>query len=294
MSEPLGIIGLGRIGLPAAKAWLNLGYKVFGCDLDPHALNEFSTAGGTALATPADVARQAHAIMVLVLNDDQVTQVINGKNGILEGSHPRTTVVCMSTINRRTLESVADSCHEKNIPLVDCPFTGGPARIPTRTLTLIAAAPQDTLNRVNKILEGIGKINYAGVIPGEGQSIKHCNQLLVGITHAATMEVIALARKLDLDPALVASVAGNGIAGSDYFRLLSESVLKGTSSPGRLGQMCKDMNIVKNTLEENEMRASVAEAACAYFSIAQRQGMEQREGADLIHVVERWKGEIGK
>jgi len=287
MSEPLGIIGLGRVGLAAAKAWLDRGYKIFGYDIDPSALNEFAASGGTAVDSPEEVAQRALIIMILVLNDDQVTEVVTGKDGILRAGEPGRTVVCMSTIRRETLEFISGRCDERKIAFVDCPFTGGVARIPSGSLTLIAAAPQLALDQVRPVLEVIGKIVYAGPTPGQGQAVKHCNQLLVGVTQAATMEVITLARKLGLDPSLVTSVAGSGIAGSDYFRLLSESILKKTPSPGGLGQMCKDMAIVKDALRKAGMHAPVASAAAEYFSAAEKLGMKDRESADLIEVVER-------
>jgi 3-hydroxyisobutyrate dehydrogenase-like beta-hydroxyacid dehydrogenase len=297
MSEPIGIIGLGRVGLPAAKAWLNDGHKVFGYDINPLAVDEFVAAGGIDLPAPADVARHAYSVIVMVLNDDQAMEVVKGKNGVVHGTHADTNIVCMSTINQRTVESLAALCQEKNIAFVDCPFTGGPARIASRDLTLIAAAPPEALQRVERILQAIGKITRVGTSPGQGQAVKHCNQLVVAVTHAATMEMITLARKLGLDPALVTSIVANGIAGSDYFRLLSKSVLNNTPSPGSLGQMCKDVDIVKNTLREYDMRAYVTEAAARYFAVAREQGMSEREGADLIRVVEQMadgEWEIGK
>lgn len=288
MAEPIGIIGLGRIGLTAAKAYVKAGYAVTGYDIHPAAMEDLASAGGTAVTDPGEVARHASVILILVLNDDQVLSVIHGENGILPSS-PRKglTLVCMSTIRRQTVERIYGECLKKGIDLIDCPFTGGPARIATRALTLIAAAPVDQVDRVTPALEVIGKITHAGAVPGMGQTVKHCNQLLVGVTQAATMELIALSRRLGLDPALVASVAGNGIAGSEYFRLLTESVLHQEPSPGGLGQMCKDMAIVRDTLSEAGMRGRVAIAAADYFAAALEMGMANREGADLIEVVEK-------
>ena len=286
MHEPIGIIGLGRIGLAAAKAWLHHGYHVFGYDISDAACNHLALAGGTTARSAEEVARKAKVIIILVLNDEQAIAVMTGSDGILQGAGKDSTIICMSTIRGETLEYLAAKCAEKSVGLVDCPFTGGTARVAARTLTLIAAAPPPLLERVSVILETIGRIVYAGTRPGQGQAVKHCNQLLVGVTHAVTMEVIMLARKLGLDPAFVASVAGSGIAGSDYFRLLSESVLTARPSPGGLGQMCKDMDIVGDTLRAAGMQAYVGAAAARYFSAASRRGMGDREGADLITVVE--------
>ena len=66
----------------------------------------------------------------MVLNDQQVIDVVTGENGILKGIRSGATIIGMSTINRSNLESVADKCTEQGIGFVDCPFTGGPARIP--------------------------------------------------------------------------------------------------------------------------------------------------------------------
>ncbi len=286
MTKKIGIIGLGRTGMPAAVAYLARGYEVYGCDRRPEVLKDFREQGGVAMSNPEEVARQVGIILILVLNDHQVTNVFTAEHGILKGMEKGSIVICMSTINRSTLETVAELCAEKGIGMVDCPFTGGPARIKEGNLTLIAAARDEIINRVAPVLEVIGRIVHVGKKPGMGQSVKHCNQLLVGVTHAATMEVITLARKLGLDPAVVSEVIASGIAGSDYFRLLSESVLQNKPSPGGLGQMCKDVSIVVNTVRQVNMPAYVATAASKYFSAAEALGMHDREGADLIEIVE--------
>lgn len=286
MNKTIGIIGLGRTGMPAAKAYLSAGYKVFGCDKNPEVVKEFESMGGTHFSHPAEVADKTRAILIMVLNDNQVDEVMTGENGILQKAEPGTTIICMSTINRQNLVSVAEACIENGANFVDCPFTGGPARISDGSLTLIAAGPSKLISDITPVLEVIGNIVHVGEEPGLGQATKHCNQLLVGTTHAAVMEVITMARKLGLDPSLTCEVISSGIAGSDYFRLLSESVLEKKPSPGGLGQMCKDMSIVSNTTREIKMPAYVATGAALYFLTAELRGMQDREGAELIKVVE--------
>ena len=286
MSSTIGIIGLGRVGMPVAQAYIIAGYNVVGYDIRSEVLRELSKIGGEAARSSGEVASVSDVIMIMVLNDKQVLEATINDGGILAGVRQGSVVICMSTIRQKTLTSIWKKCEEKNIDFIDCPFTGGPARIATHSLTLIASGKQDVLEKIRPILNVIGKIIPAGSTPGMGQAIKHCNQLLVGVTHAATMEVITLARKMNLDPALVAQVVGSGIAGSDYFRLLAESVINNKPSPGGLGQMSKDMSIVTDTLNAVAFDAKVAHAASRYFSTATEQGMDDREGADLIRIVE--------
>jgi 3-hydroxyisobutyrate dehydrogenase-like beta-hydroxyacid dehydrogenase len=285
--EKIGIIGLGRVGMPVANAYIKAGYRVFGYARRPQVIEKFEEMGGIYHSSPAEVAMQCNIIIVMVLNDQQVIDVISGGTGLLKGILQGSTIICMSTINRSSLETVAAQCKERNVGFVDCPFTGGPARVQTASLTLIAAAPEELIESITPVLKVIGNVFHVGNHPGLGQAVKHCNQLLVGSTHAATMELITLARKLKLDPALVCKIVGSGIAGSDYFRLLSDSVLNNKPSPGGLGQMCKDVSIVSNTMDEVKMPAYIAKAAAKYFKLAEELGMQNKEGADLIEVIEK-------
>ncbi len=281
----VGIIGLGRCGMPAAEKYLQSGHQVFGYDRLGELVSRFEGLGGIPAASAAEAAGKAETVIVLVLNDEQVIEVITGRNGVLEGVRPESMVICMSTINRDNLQLVADGCAAREVRFVDCPFTGGPARIAAGTLTLIAAAPREVLEAARPILEVIGKITVAGDEPGMGQAVKHCNQLLVTAIHAATIELITLAERSGVDAGLVCEVVGSGIGGNDYFRLLSRAILEDTTSPGGMGQLWKDVNIVVNSGRRHNLPLLVATAASHYFNMAISQGMAGEDSARLIEVM---------
>ncbi len=287
MTEKIGIIGLGRCGMPAAEKYIENGYQVFGYARRPEVIKRFQEIGGIYVENPASVAQNVDTIIIMVLNDPQVIEVITGPNGILDGAHENLKVIGMSTIRRENQEWVAQKCEEKGIQFIDCPFTGGPARVKAGTLTLIVAAPTPLVEKCRKVLEVIGKIHHVGEKVGMGQSVKHCNQLLVCVTHAAVMEVILMARRLDLDPAMVCDIVGKGIGGSDYFRLLSKSILEHVPSPGGLGQLAKDIGIVINTAHNLRIPLYTATSAYQYFMAAISMGLENMDGADTMKVLER-------
>ena len=272
--------------MPAAKQFMDHGYTVYGYARRPEVIAEFEKMGGRHVANPAQAARPASVVVVMVLNDEQVQDVLLGENAVLGSITPGATVICMSTINRENLEKMHRHCAQQKIKFVDCPFTGGPARIEKGTLTLIAAAAKDVLDPVRPILECLGEITYAGDQPGMGQSIKHCNQLLVTTIHAATIELIMLARKSGVDPELVCKVVGSGIGGNDYFRLLSKGILENTTSPGGMGQLYKDVSIVVNAGRREKLPLLVANAASQYFTMASARGMDGEDSARLIEILE--------
>jgi 2-hydroxy-3-oxopropionate reductase len=287
MTERIGIIGLGRCGMPAAEKFVKAGYEVFGYARRPEVIAEFQNLGGIHMENPAKVAAGVKCVIVIVLNDDQVKDVVTGENGILEGASPGSTVICMSTINRSNLEWVANQCAQREIGFVDCPFTGGPARVTAGTLTLIAAAAPEILAKARPALEVLGQITLVGDQPGMGQAVKHCNQLLVTAIHAATIELITLAEKTGADPKLVCEVAGSGIGGNDYFRLLSKAILENTASPGGLGQLWKDVNIIVTTAREHNLPLLVTLSTAQYFNMAVAQGMANEDAARLIDIMRK-------
>lgn len=285
MDRNIGIIGLGRCGMPAAQRLIANGFKVFGYARRPEVIQKFEGLGGTFRPSPAEVARQVPVVIVMVLNDAQVIDVIAGPKGILTAADEGSTIVCMSTINRESLDRMLGECNARKVKLIDCPFTGGPARIPTGALTLIAAAPEKDLAPCRKILELLGKITYAGEIPGMGQAVKHCNQLLVTAIHAATAELIILAKNTGVDPKLVCDVVGSGIGGNDYFRLLSKAILENTTSPGGMEQLWKDINIVITSSRRHNLPLLVSSAVAHYFNMCVAQGLAKEDSARIIDVM---------
>ncbi len=286
MSEAIGIIGLGRMGMVAAKKYIKEGYKVAGYARRSEVIQEFTKAGGIALRNSREVAENSGKVIVYVLNDQQVIDVVTGVDGILKGSHKETRVICMSTIDKDNLEWVADQCSTKGVGFIDAPVTGGPPRIEAGTLTIIAAGDKELIEKCRALLEVQGKITYVGEKPGLAQLVKHCNQLLVATTLAATIEVITLARKQGLDPLLVCKIVGSGISGSDWFRLITSSILENTPAVGGLGQMCKDIGLVINDSRRVQTPLIVASAAYQYFLAALSLGMENAEVHEVIKVLE--------
>jgi 3-hydroxyisobutyrate dehydrogenase-like beta-hydroxyacid dehydrogenase len=271
--------------MPAAQRFLENGFRVYGFARRPDVIQKFATFGGESMPSPAAVATHAPVVIVMVLNDGQVIDVITGPQGVLKSAAEGSTVICMSTINRDNLDWMAKECNAQKVDFIDCPFTGGPARIANGTLTLIAAAPEPVLSPCRGILEVIGKITLAGETPGMGQAIKHCNQLLVTAIHAAAIELIILAQKSGVDPKLVCEVVGSGIGGNDYFRLLSKAILDKTASPGGMGQLWKDINIVITSSRKHNLPLLVASAVSHYFNMSVAQGLADEDSAKMMEVM---------
>jgi 3-hydroxyisobutyrate dehydrogenase len=290
MHKSVGIVGLGRMGMPAAKVLINAGYRVVGYEKRSEAVDEFIALGGESVSDYKTVAEKVKIIIVFVLNDAQVIDVISGESGLLKSAAKGHHIICMATINRQNLERLAAQCAAKKVGFVDSPCTGGPARAESGTLTLITAAADDALKTCRPILELLGNIVLVGKTPGMGQAVKHCNQLLVAVTHTAVMELILMARKTGLDARQTCDIIASGVAGSDYFRLVADSVLNGSPAPCSLGLLIKDSNIVMGSARDLKLPLLTANAANQYFLSSDALGLEEEESSELMCILEKLSG----
>ena len=54
-ARPVGVIGLGSMGMGAARSLLRAGFATHACDVRRDVLDAFAAAGGSPCATPAEL-----------------------------------------------------------------------------------------------------------------------------------------------------------------------------------------------------------------------------------------------
>ena len=95
--ETIGIVGVGKIGLPIAQNLIKTGYKVLGYRRS--SLAEFEQLGGQVAKYPKEIGAQCDVVLSCVDSMAAVDEVVNGPNGLIHtartgqivvelGSHP--------------------------------------------------------------------------------------------------------------------------------------------------------------------------------------------------------------
>src|SRR5262249_12103122 len=98
MSDQVAVIGIGAMGLVLLKRLRALGTEVRAFDVSPSAMQKARDAGGHAATSPADAARGASHIHVIVTSDEQLIGVTLGPDGVLMTASPGTLVFLHSTV----------------------------------------------------------------------------------------------------------------------------------------------------------------------------------------------------
>jgi len=202
----IGFIGLGNMGLPMAFNLLKAGHEVIGFDLVKSQLDAFAAAGGAVAPNANATAKDAELLITMLPASKHVEALYLGEHGLLANADPETLLVDCSTISPKVAQAVAFAAKEKGFAMIDAPVSGGTAGAQAGTLTfMVGGNPQD-VERARPVLEKMGKNIFHAGASGAGQTVKVCNNMLLGIQMLGTSEALRLGIANGMDPKVLSDI----------------------------------------------------------------------------------------
>jgi 3-hydroxyisobutyrate dehydrogenase len=291
-SERVAVIGLGAMGMGTAKALLDAGFSVTGCDVSPAALEQFADAGGKTAYTPAEAARGARFVLLIVVNASQVEQVMFGDRGLAYAALGDDAVVLQNaTIPPAFAVSLPDRLPD-GVEILDAPISGGAIKAREGALSVIASGAPVAFERAQPVLEAMAAtVHRLGDHCGPGSSVKLVNQLLAGVHIAAAAEAMALGIRMGLDAETIYNVVTSSAGNSWMFENRMAHVLAGDYSPRSAVEIfVKDMGIVTGTGHDLHFPLPLSAAAQQQFNAASAAGFGREDDCAVIKVYERLAG----
>lgn len=206
----MGFIGLGRMGRPMAAHLLRAGYILHVFDIRAAAVEPLVRAGASAAASPAELARLADVIVIMVLHK-QVDEVLFGPQGLLAEITPGTTVIEGGNSDPARTRQRAAGLAQRGAVMLDMGVSGGPQGAQDAKLAIMVGGDRGAYERVLPILQCFGQeVRYLGS-SGAGHLGKVVNHVIVSETLLAISEALTLARACSLDiPELLAAMMAGG------------------------------------------------------------------------------------
>ena len=260
-----GVIGLGDMGSGLAKNLIANGFQTAGYDLSADRMAAFVAMGGTALGSVDAVGGAADAVFVMVMNGGQARDVVEA---LMASMAPGGAVILSATIKPSEARALGTLMADSGLHLIDTPVSGGFPGAQAGTLTMMAAAPGDVLDRFAPVMQAVSaNIHRVGTRPGEGQTVKACLQSLIGAQFAATFEAAALAAKAGVPGQVILDVFSTSSAGcgvvNNALQKIVDRQFEGTGS--HINTMHKDLTISMNLGEELGVPLHTAAAAMQIF-----------------------------
>ena len=210
MTTKIVFIGLGNMGLPMAQNLARAGHAVTGFDLMPASVQQFVATGGLSADDQAAALGEADVVITMLPASRHVQGAYLGASlgdtGILAQAKAGALLIDCSTIAPEVAREVAAAAAEKGLRMIDAPVSGGTAGAAGGTLTFMVGGAEADLASARPYLEQMGKNIFHAGPGGSGQTVKICNNMLLGILMIGTSEAIRLGVANGLDPKVVSDV----------------------------------------------------------------------------------------
>jgi 3-hydroxyisobutyrate dehydrogenase len=213
--ETVGVIGVGKIGLPIAANLVKSGYRVLGYRRGSMA--ELEKAGGIAARSPADIGAQADIVFSCLPSDEALDEVVQGPHGLAQSARPGQIVVELGSyplpVKQRQIAPLA----AKGAVFIDGEMSGTPGMVAQRKGVVYLAGDADACRKVERVVGGFAdSCLYFGPF-GAASKVKLVNNLLVTVHIAAAAEAMALGLKAGVDVDLMIKAIATGSGGSTQF-----------------------------------------------------------------------------
>lgn len=285
--QTIAFIGLGAMGLPMSINLARRQFRVRGFDLRDEALAALEAEGGARASSAADAAKDADALVLMVVNAAQAEAVLFGA-GAAEALPKGATVILMATAAPSAVAAIAQKCAALGLNFIDAPVSGGTKGATSATLTIMCAAPDDVFTGAKPVLDALGdKVFHVGREAGQGAAVKTINQLLCGVHIAACAEAMAMAEKAGLDGALMLKILGNSAAASWMLNDRGPRMLQADPVvSSAVDIFVKDLGIVLDAGRAAKLALPLAAVSHQMFLAASGMGIGAKDDS---HVVEAYR-----
>jgi 3-hydroxyisobutyrate dehydrogenase-like beta-hydroxyacid dehydrogenase len=286
--SPIAIVGLGLMGEVYAQRLIDAGIPVIGFDIDPARRARLADIGGESVASIAELAAPARAILIAVFNTAQVEDVIDNHLLPALGEASGKIVVVMSTCDPDQVAALAARAMPRGIRYLDVPVSGtsdqvrrgdGVALIGGDAA--IAAEMKDVFDALFARSFHVGKI-------GDGGRAKLAVNLILGLNRLALAEGLVFAERLGLNPAAFLPVAKGSASYSQVMETKGQKMLSGDFSPeGRAKQTLKDVHLMLDQAAGKGQKLSMLEVHADILESCVRAGEADLDNSVVIKEVRR-------
>jgi len=284
MAAKVSFLGLGVMGFPMAGHLKAKGYDVTVYNRTAAKAEEWAKKhGGRTAPTPAAAAKDADFVMVMVGNDNDVEQVILGKDGALAGMKKGAVLVDHTTASADVARKVYAAAKQAGVDFIDAPVSGGQAGAENGKLTVMCGGDPAPFDRAKPVMDSYGRAVTLMGAAGAGQLTKMVNQICIAGLVQALSEGIAFAEKAGLDVNLMLDVISKGAAQSWQMENRGKTMHERKFSFGfAVDWMRKDLGICLAEAKRNGAKLPVTQTVAGYYDEISKSGGNRFDTSSLI------------
>jgi 3-hydroxyisobutyrate dehydrogenase len=288
----VAFLGLGNMGLPMALNLIKAGHRVQGFDLVQTQLDIFKAAGGIATRSASEAAADAEVIISMLPASRHVEALYLGDSGLLAMANPRALLIDCSTISPKVSQAIAAAAKAQGFAMIDAPVSGGTAGAQAGTLTFMVGGDAPAVERARPLLEKMGKNIFHAGDSGSGQTVKVCNNMLLGIQMLGTSEALRLGIANGMDPKVLSDIMSKSSGRNWVLELYNpcpgvmESVPSSKGYAGGFGVdlMLKDLSLATENAGDLEASIPLGELSRKLYEAHSKAGNGQLDFSSVFNL----------
>jgi 3-hydroxyisobutyrate dehydrogenase-like beta-hydroxyacid dehydrogenase len=280
----IGFIGLGVMGAPMAGHLSKSGFQVSVFNRTYEKSSKWiSKYKGSVCDSLSELGSSSEFIIVCVRNDQDVKNIINGKQGIIDSLKPGAIIIDHTTTSADLSKKMNELLSEIGCFYIDAPISGGQLGAESGTLSIMAGGDKKAFDASKKVLTSYSKFfKYMGS-SGSGQLTKMVNQICIAGLIQALAEGINFSAKVGLNTADVMDVITKGAAQSWQMENRWKTMVDDKYDFGfAVDLMRKDLDIVLKQAKEINMELEITHLVNNYYKEIQELGGGSWDTSSLL------------
>ena len=289
-ATPVGVIGIGLMGMACAKRMRAAGLELLGYDVDTKKIESFVKLGGKAAHSVAEIAQSCHKIVLAVFNTEQVEQTIDALVAAVPGGAEPRIALCVSTCDPDRISKLFARTPANKVRYVEAPVSGTSGQTEQGdALGLIGGDPA-AAEEARDVLDAICPRRHHLGAAGNGGRAKLAINLILGVNRAALAEGLVFAQKLGLDPGVFLKVARESAAQSQVMDIKGPKMVSGDYTPhGFITQTRKDFLLMLEQAKERGQGLPLAETYVSIVNGCVAAGEGDLDNSAVIEEIRRRK-----
>ncbi len=286
-STRIGIIGLGIMGGTMARALLAAGHQVLGYDINAASMRALRRAGGTPMPGCAELASEADALITSLPSAQALHDVV----AALEHVKPRKrgqVLLETSTLPLADKQQAETGLRTQGRVMLDAPISGTATNSPAQAWIIYLSGPPAACRQVRPWVSHFTLDAPRVGASGSGTKLKLAANHHVAILNVACAEMVALCRKMGLDPRVALRHMGHSpYIGTGLMRLRMPMMLDRRYQPAtmKIGVWQKDMQVIGDMAREVDCPTPLLNASASVYTAAMAMGLAEHDTAATAEVL---------
>ncbi|MGH8922470.1 MAG: NAD(P)-dependent oxidoreductase, partial [Actinomycetes bacterium] len=199
----IGLLGIGRMGLPICGRLLAAGHVVIAFDPLPDRFAAAVERGARGAASMRDAAAAADVLITVLPGPNELAAAMNGSDGALAAMPAGAVWIDMTSASAAVCVPLQQEAAARGVTALEAPVGGGVRDAGNGTLTFFVGGDATVLDRHRELLAALGdRVLHVGG-PGAGYTTKLLVNLLWFGQAVATAEALLLGERAGIDLAVL-------------------------------------------------------------------------------------------